>query len=71
MNARTSPSAQEEDGGRVYDVVAWHDGTEWRAAVDVDCAGDLRTADGFANFRRERQWGKCPCCLPVWYCCSW
>ena len=48
---------QEDDGGRVYDVVAWHDGTTWRAALDTGCVGDLRTAPGFASFRVERQWG--------------
>ena len=47
---------QEEDRGRVYDVVAWHDGVAWRAALDVDCAGDLSCAPAMTNFRAERQW---------------
>jgi len=45
------------DRGPLVDVVAWHDGARWRAAVDTRGGGDLRCAAGMTDFRVERQWG--------------
>jgi hypothetical protein len=46
---------QGEDLGPLYDVVCWHDGSVWRAAVDAQGDGDLRSAVGLTNYRTERQ----------------
>lgn len=45
------------DPGPVYDVVAFFDGSKWRAAVDTSERGDLTDAVAFTNFVDERQWG--------------
>jgi tripeptidyl-peptidase-2 len=45
------------DRGPLVDVVAWHDGTRWRAAVDTLGGGDLSRVAGMTDFRVERQWG--------------
>jgi len=42
-----------EDPGPVFDVVAWHDGNVWRAAVDTGAAGDLTNAPGLASYNIE------------------
>jgi tripeptidyl-peptidase-2 len=39
------------------DVVAWHDGAVWRAAVDCGASGDLTAAPPLADFRVERGYG--------------
>jgi tripeptidyl-peptidase-2 len=46
-----------KDPGPMFDVVAWFDGTKWRAAVDTSETGDLTDATAFTNFADERQWG--------------
>lgn len=46
-----------EDLGPVYDVVAWHDGSVWRGAIDAAGTGNLTSAVGFTDYRREGQWG--------------
>ena len=46
------------DPGPVYDIVAFHDGTKWRAAVDTQESGDLTEATAFTNFADERQYGQ-------------
>ena len=46
-----------EDLGPVLDVVCWHDGMHWRAALDVSGTGDMSAAPGFTNYRIARQWG--------------
>jgi len=49
--ALSRPAADSE----VLDVVAWHDGSTWRAALDTSRTGDMRAAPGMASFREERQ----------------
>lgn len=45
-----------DDVGIVMDVVAWHDGKVWRAAIDCRGDGDLSNAPALANFAIEQQW---------------
>ena len=49
-------SAKYEDFGPVFDCVVFHDGSCWRAAVDVDGSGDLTKVPLLTNFRAERQY---------------
>lgn len=55
--ASTLGWADELEKGPLVDVVAWHDGAVWRAAVDTHGTGDLTAAAGLCDFKRERQWG--------------
>jgi tripeptidyl-peptidase II len=48
-------SSLYEDFGPVYDCVVFHDGSCWRAAVDVNESGDLTNIPLLTNFRKERQ----------------
>lgn len=45
-----------KDPGPIYDCVVFHDGTRWRAVVDVDEDGDLAEHEPMTDFRHERQW---------------
>lgn len=55
--AATLGWSDELEKGPLVDVVAWHDGVVWRAAVDTRGTGDLTAAAGLCDFKRERQWG--------------
>jgi tripeptidyl-peptidase-2 len=46
----------EKDPGPVYDCVVFHDGVNWRAAIDTDEDGDLADERAMANFRLFREW---------------
>lgn len=52
-----SSSTGSDDLGPVYDIVCWHDGKVWRAALDTLGNGDLRNSIAFTNYRVEKQWG--------------
>jgi hypothetical protein len=43
--------------GPTYDVVVWHDGTTYRAAVDAGCKGDLADAEAMADYSEQQQFG--------------
>lgn len=45
------------DAGPVYDCVVWHDGENWRAAIDTDEDGDLAEELALTSFKIERQFG--------------
>eukprot|EP00929_Paragymnodinium_shiwhaense_P110790 TRINITY_DN7800_c0_g1_i1.p1 TRINITY_DN7800_c0_g1~~TRINITY_DN7800_c0_g1_i1.p1 ORF type:complete len:1265 (+),score=358.68 TRINITY_DN7800_c0_g1_i1:256-4050(+) len=45
-----------DDEGVLLDVVAWHDGKHWRAAVSGREDGDLSAAPAMASFATEREW---------------
>lgn len=55
--AATLGWADELEHGPLVDVVAWHDGSVWRAAVDTRGSGDLTSSAGLCDFKLERQWG--------------
>ncbi|KAJ3292192.1 tripeptidyl-peptidase II Tpp2 [Borealophlyctis nickersoniae] len=44
-----------EDPGILIDCVVFHDGTKWRAAIDINESGDLTNAQLLTNFADERQ----------------
>ncbi|KAJ2344067.1 hypothetical protein GGF43_005543, partial [Coemansia sp. RSA 2618] len=39
------------DQGPLLDCVVFHDGTQWRAAIDVDESGDLSTAEALGAYK--------------------
>jgi len=43
--------------GRIFDVVVFNDGKNWRAVVDTKCDGDLSGAKPMADYRLEHQYG--------------
>ena len=45
-----------QDPGPVFDCVVFHDGEAWRAVVDTDADGDLRSEKAMANFRLHQEW---------------
>eukprot|EP00931_Biecheleriopsis_adriatica_P051346 TRINITY_DN29771_c0_g1_i1.p1 TRINITY_DN29771_c0_g1~~TRINITY_DN29771_c0_g1_i1.p1 ORF type:complete len:1260 (+),score=292.17 TRINITY_DN29771_c0_g1_i1:143-3781(+) len=45
---------EKKDHGLIMDVIAWYDGTNWRAAISGD--GDFTAAPALANFAVEKQW---------------
>jgi tripeptidyl-peptidase-2 len=45
-----------QDPGSWMDVVCWHDGTTWRAAVDVGQQGDLGQTRALASFHEAQEW---------------
>jgi tripeptidyl-peptidase-2 len=47
-----------EDPLPVYDCLVWHDGTYWRAALDLTETGDFSTAAAFTDYRIELQYGR-------------
>lgn len=57
IDALKTLQSSYEDLGPVYDVVAWFDGSKWRAAVDTSEKGDLSQETAYTNFVHERQWG--------------
>jgi tripeptidyl-peptidase-2 len=48
--------SSSEDEGPLLDVVAWHDGTHWRAAVSLSEDGDLTSTPALTNFATEHEW---------------
>jgi len=46
-----------DDPGPIHDVVVFHDGSVWRAAVDVHEKGDLTEAEALTDYFLERQLG--------------
>ncbi|KAJ2385710.1 hypothetical protein H4S02_004202 [Coemansia sp. RSA 2611] len=40
------------DGGSVVDCVVFHDGSQWRAALDTDGSGDLTQAEALGAYKR-------------------
>lgn len=60
MEARVAQLAEAgkgyEDAGCLYDVVVWHDGEAWWAAVDVQEDGDLRGFKPMTDYRVRRDW---------------
>ncbi|KAL6054111.1 tripeptidyl-peptidase II Tpp2, variant 2 [Balamuthia mandrillaris] len=44
-----------DDPGPIYDCIVFHDGTHWRAAVDVRQDGDLSQADVLTDYYIEHQ----------------
>ena len=46
-----------DDPGPIYDCVVFHDGEDWRAAIDTDEDGDLGDEKLLTNFRKEREYG--------------
>lgn len=44
-----------KDPGPVFDCVVFHDGKNWRAAIDTDEDGDLADEKALSNFRTERE----------------
>ncbi|MBZ0269705.1 S8 family serine peptidase [bacterium] len=45
-----------DDPGPVFDCVVFHDGKNWRAAVDTDEDGDFSDEKAMANYRALREW---------------
>ncbi|TDH66684.1 uncharacterized protein CCR75_007853 [Bremia lactucae] len=45
-----------EDPGPIYDVVVFHDGTNWRAALDTTETGNFTGIPAMTNFKHERQY---------------
>ncbi len=52
-----SAMARYEDPGPVYDCVVYHDGDNWRAAIDTDEDGDFSDEKSLTDYHRERQFG--------------
>jgi subtilisin family serine protease len=52
----------------VMDVVAWHDGVTWRAAVDSSRTGDMTSAPGMASYREHRQYATLDRTSQLSYC---
>ncbi|KAJ3390848.1 hypothetical protein HDU84_006939 [Entophlyctis sp. JEL0112] len=46
-----------KDPGQVWDVIALHDGTKWRAAIDINETGDFENAKLLAAFNEEFEYG--------------
>jgi tripeptidyl-peptidase-2 len=56
--ARTlGASLHAEDPGPVFDVLAWHDGSRWKAVVDTTESGDLAQARPMSDFKVAQEWG--------------
>ena len=47
-------SLKHDYAGPMLDVVCWHDGKTWRAAVSPD--GDFSKLPGMSSYREDRQW---------------
>ncbi|TPX35306.1 hypothetical protein SmJEL517_g02335 [Synchytrium microbalum] len=47
-----------EESGWLLDCIVWHDGSKWRAVVDVDESGDVSSQTPLSNFADERQFVK-------------
>ncbi|KAI8616739.1 subtilase family-domain-containing protein [Chytriomyces sp. MP71] len=45
--------ASFDDPGHVFDVISFHDGTKWRAAIDVNETGDFKGTDLLAGYSDE------------------
>ncbi len=45
-----------DDAGALYDVVVWHDGERWYAAVDVQEDGDLTGFKAMTDYHVARDW---------------
>jgi tripeptidyl-peptidase-2 len=58
MQAAEQLVAKYEDLGPVLDCVVFHDGTVWRAALDVSGGGDLSAAAALADFRHAREFAR-------------
>lgn len=54
--SKLDAALSKDDPGSCMDVVCWHDGSVWRAAVDSSFSGDMTSAPGLASFRREKQY---------------
>lgn len=52
----------------VIDVVAWNDGSTWRAAIDSSRTGDMVAAPGLASFKQERQYATLDRTSQLSYC---
>lgn len=46
----------EKDPGPIYDCVVFHDGTNWRAAVDTNENGDLSDEKAMTNYKVAQEW---------------
>ncbi len=44
-----------DDPGPIHDCVVFHDGQDWRAAIDTDEDGDLAEEKLLTNYRKERE----------------
>ena len=44
------------DPGPIFDVLAWHDGDQWKAAVDTTEAGDLAECVPMSDFKVAQEW---------------
>jgi tripeptidyl-peptidase-2 len=55
--ARALAGNEAADPGPLFDVVAWHDGACWRAAVDTSEAGDLAQAQPMRDFKLAQEFG--------------
>eukprot|EP00039_Didymoeca_costata_P004104 m.71341 g.71341 ORF g.71341 m.71341 type:complete len:1235 (+) comp12238_c0_seq1:40-3744(+) len=54
--------------GPIYDVIVWHDGTNWRAAVDVTETGNLVETKGLANYSVEHEYASFGDKIQLNYC---
>ncbi|CAH0476169.1 unnamed protein product [Peronospora belbahrii] len=45
-----------DDPGPIYDVIVFHDGESWRAALDTKETGDFTDIPSLTNFKDERQY---------------
>eukprot|EP01135_Chromosphaera_perkinsii_P003580 Nk52_evm38s248 gene=Nk52_evmTU38s248 len=46
-----------EDLGPVYDCIVFHDGSEWKAAVDISEEGDLSKAKLMSDYKVNQEYG--------------
>ena len=49
-------SSSQADPGPIFDVVSWHDGTQWKAVVDTTEVGDLAQTLPMRNFKVAQEW---------------
>lgn len=45
-----------DDAGALYDVIVWHTGERWEAAVDVQENGDLTQFEAMTDYHVKRDW---------------
>ena len=49
-------NVSQDDRGPLFDVIAWHDGMHWKAAVDTSESGEFSQASPMSDFSRAHEY---------------